>query len=439
MNEAGLPRALDPEARGDVLASILERGDFLTLRDFPGQGELHRTLVASIRAALRDLCPGFDGELERLHEALPASSVAALRDRVLAEARPALFRFACRIGRELLGIQGTFFVDDYTILRVNFPYRVAREAPPEAENPGIGRIAPSARDGARSRRVVDPAYDPRGFHRGEPPAAWAHGPHRDTWTGHSRDGVNLWWALTEVSPENGMTLYPELFAAPLAPDPRSLYLREGFPLPRPTKLALAAGELFVFNPELPHATHLNVTDRTRLAVSLRLNARRPTFSPTCFYARELWQSSDDVEAGRTDAVQLLRREENLGPPPPPFPEPPPRASAVCPATRAGEWCRVGASESLPPGAKVLVERGEERVVVARTPSGGLRAFAAACPHLGVSLMDGFHDDSVVHCPTHAVDFTLADGRSRCPTLSLETFDVREEEGTILLGFRRLTS
>jgi hypothetical protein len=96
------------------------------------------------------------------------------------------------------------------ILRINFPYEVARKASAAAENPGIGRISVALRDVAKARRVTDPVYDPKGYHKGHPPAAWAHGPHIDSWAGHSKDGLNIWWAIGPVPAEAGMVLYPEL-------------------------------------------------------------------------------------------------------------------------------------------------------------------------------------------------------------------------------------
>ncbi len=291
-----------------VLDEVLRDGRILVLKDEAGVADAWRLIVRQIYGAVEVVAGAAgrdrveDAGLGVLHEVLPAGSIGALRDEVMPQIRSILFETTCRVARDVLGLGGTFFVDDYTILRVNFPYEVALRAPPEAENPGIGRVSPSARAAAVRARVVDDVYDPKGYHRNQPPAAWAHGPHLDTWTGHSRDGVNLWWAMSEVLSEHAMVFYPELFGTPLPPDPASLYLAAGRPLPRPTCRPLPAGSLLIFNPEILHGTHLNVSGVTRVAASTRINARPPAFDPTCFYAREFWHSSDDLEGGDLTAT-----------------------------------------------------------------------------------------------------------------------------------------
>ena len=64
----------------------------------------------------------------------------------------------------MLDWRDEFYVDDYLILRVNFPYDVARHADPAAENPGIGRVSPEMREVALvtdddlARARVDPQF-----------------------------------------------------------------------------------------------------------------------------------------------------------------------------------------------------------------------------------------------------------------------------------------
>ena len=371
-----------------------------------------------------------------LHEVLPAEAIGELRDAVMPRIRATLFEVTCRVAREVLGIEDAFYVDDYTILRVNFPYEVALRASLRAENPGIGRVSEVVRRSAQKARVVDPVYDPKGYHGGQPPAAWAHGPHLDTWTGHSRDGVNLWWAIGDVVAEHAMFFYPDLYGVPLAPDPRSLYLRAGRPLPRPLPVALAAGELLVFDPEVLHGTHLNVSGLTRVAASTRINASRPAFDPTCFYAREFWHESGDLEAGDLDAVVRFARAEHLAPPPVaprPGDGPPPPARVTLRAGGDGAWRDVAPSASLPAAGKLVVvdEDGAELWALCRT-SDAIRAVGARCPHLGTSLADGHHDDAHIHCPAHAVRFDLRDGSCPSPLLRLPVAEARERDGRIEL-------
>jgi nitrite reductase/ring-hydroxylating ferredoxin subunit len=350
-----------------------------------------------------------------------------------------------RVAREVLGLDQGFFVDDYTIMRVNYPYEVALQAPPEAENPGIGRMDPATRARAQKAKVIDPVYDPRGYHRQQPPAAWAHGPHLDTWTGHSRGGVNLWWAIGDVVAENSMFFYPELFGLPLAPDPRSLYLREGRPLPAPTPQPLDAGEMVVFNPEILHGTHLNVSGRTRVAASTRINAHRPAFDPTCFHAHEFWHASEDLDRGDLDTITRFPRAEHLGPAPvaPTLadgPAAPLRIALDAGAADPGGWHDVAPSAALVGGGKLVLTApdGSSAWTLCRTRH-GVRLVGGRCPHLGTDLADGHHDDDHLYCPAHAVRFSLADGTSDSPLLTLPVAEARDRDGRLEVRLRPPTA
>jgi len=370
--------------------------------------------------------------VQHIHEVVDAREVTPLRDRVLDALRTPLLEMAVAVGRHVLGWKGDFYVDDYLILRINFPFEVARRSDRGAENPGVGRLSPSVRDVFKARKTIDPVYDPKSYHRNLPPAAWAHGPHCDSWAGHSRDGRNIWWAIGPVPADAGMVLYPELANLDLPPDPRTLYLKAGVPLPPPTALPLESGEMLVFDPEVLHGTHLNTTPETRVAVSMRLNASRPLFDPGCFYAREFWRRAADIEAG-VDSVLHLPREENLGPPVP-------ARAAAAPArlpVAAGVVDPSGGVIRAPldgTGAapRVIVEADGRRVMVLRTP-GGLRAYDAACPHYGLDLADGGMDAAHTYCPGCALAFDLDTGRSACPSLTLAAHDVREQDGVLLIG------
>jgi nitrite reductase/ring-hydroxylating ferredoxin subunit len=424
------------------LADVLRDGRHVILREEAGLADDHAAIHDEVIDAVGRLAGDAararlerDG-LEVLHEVLPAGDIGGLRDEVMPRVRPRLLTATCRVAREVLGIDGEFFVDDYTILRVNFPYEVALRAPKQAENPGIGRMSENARRDASAAKVVDPVYNPRGYHRGQPPAAWAHGPHLDTWTGHSRDGVNLWWAIGDVVAENSMFFYFGLFDTPLEPDPTSLYLKAGQPLPQPTPMPLAGGEMIVFNPEVLHGTHLNVSGRTRVAASMRINARPPEFDPTCFYAREFWHSSTDLEAGRFDEIVRFPRAENLAEAAPSGPSrrtaAPPRIRLPRPLT-AGDWTDVCAAADVPRRGKLVLESDDGTpVVLLLDTAAGPRAIGARCPHLGTCLSDGFHDDRFIHCPAHAVRFAVETGESVSPLLSLPVGDVREDGGRLLV-------
>jgi nitrite reductase/ring-hydroxylating ferredoxin subunit len=404
-------------------------------RDLPAHAGLAHRVAGEIVAAVGDIKGAGAAErirrdgLPRLHEVIDAREVTPLRDRVLDALRWPLLQMAVSVGRDVLGWADDFYVDDYLILRVNFPFEMARRTEAGAENPGVGRLSPAVRDLFKARKTIDPVYDPKGYHRNLPPAAWAHGPHLDSWAGHSRDGRNIWWAIGSVPAEAGMVLYPELADRDLPPDPRTLYLKAGVQLPPPTYLPLEAGEMLVFDPEILHGTHLNVTDETRVAVSMRLNASRPLFDPGCFYAREFWRRAADIEAG-VDRVLHLAREDNLGPPAPARPV---ASLSGLPSVRAdadhGGVIRAVLDPAMASAPRVIVEAPDRRLMVVRTPA-GLRAYAAACPHYGLDLGDGGMRDGHLYCPGCALAFDVTTGRSPCASLALQAYEVRDQAGVL---------
>jgi nitrite reductase/ring-hydroxylating ferredoxin subunit len=195
-------------------------------------------------------------------------------------------------------------------------------------------------------------------------------------------------------------------------------------------MPVASGEMLVFDPQIPHGTHLNTTDTTRLVVSMRLNASEPTFDPVCFYAREFWRRADDIECGR-DEILHLRREDHLA-----------EAAAVATAGPRGTVPVVPALVDPASGVvrgplvresagarRIVLQAPGHRIVVVRTRD-GLRAYDAACPHYALDLADGACDDDKIYCPRCAVEFDLRTGRSDCPTLTLRSFEVWEDDGSV---------
>jgi nitrite reductase/ring-hydroxylating ferredoxin subunit len=168
-------------------------------------------------------------------------------------------------------------------------------------------------------------------------------------------------------------------------------------------------------------------------VSLRLNARQPTFDPDCFYAREFWRRASDIEAGHYSVVQHLRREEHLAAAAPLSSAPRPVRTAMLTLEPPAEHgpVVVGAAALLPDGGRLSVQVAGRAAVIVRR-NGQLAAFDAACPHYGVGLADGAADVTTMYCPACGVGFDLATGCSASPSLTLRRVAVRERDGTILL-------
>jgi nitrite reductase/ring-hydroxylating ferredoxin subunit len=199
--------------------------------------------------------------------------------------------------------------------------------------------------------------------------------------------------------------------------------------------------MLVFDPEVLHGTHLNITNHTRVALSMRLNARSPQFDPACFYAREFWRRASAIEAGAFGEVLHLKREDHLAARPAPLPvQPAPRRP---PITLAGplsplEPIAIGPSTLVADGERIVVDLPEPSATNARCAimivraGGVLRAFPTACPHYGVDLSDGAVDDTAIYCPGCGVAFDLRSGESGSKALTLRQLNVSEHDGHIRL-------
>jgi nitrite reductase/ring-hydroxylating ferredoxin subunit len=445
----------------------IDNGGFLILRDFA----LARETADLVRARLLDGVEQLEGRecrerverdgLAKLHHHFPVAKVIELRVFAMKEVRFPLLRLAHSVGSKELGLRDTFYVDDYTALRLNYPYVSARKGPMTIDPPSVGDtldpheaenvqlpVGPRTKVKRLLRRALSrvrrgpelPQYDIGRYHKGLPPPAWAHGPHIDTWYGHPAKGINLWWSITGTCEDNGLVFYPGLYGTDVEADPRSMFIKEGFALTEPHKLNLRDGEALIFNGEALHSTHLNVADLTRVAFTTRICAELPTFLPgrNPAVSAGAWHRSDDLARGMFRRVVSFPKMDRLVPLPS-YRHAPRRSEArkqlqVDQAIGANGPVRVCASAELGPGAMMNVRLSNANLLLIRD-GGGVHALSARCPHLGLELVDGTHADGQLYCPGHGVAFELATGKSKCSELQLAVYDATERDGFVFVGKR----
>jgi nitrite reductase/ring-hydroxylating ferredoxin subunit len=443
------------------VSAILTEGRYHVLDEYATRGETYpkvrRTFLDGIEALAG---PAARAKVEaeglgRLHLHFPVEKVPLLESYFLKQMRDELYYFSYRVGAEDLGLAHPFYVDHLIMVRIHYPHLVARKAKKLAEPPYplsekwrlakaalknprllanyVTRRSPQA-IAARNRRQ---RYDAVAYHGEIPTPARAHGPHIDTWYGHSYDGINLWWAIDGVNRDNTVILYPDMWGRPMDFDPVSMYIAPGYPLTKPLKIAFKPGQLLVFNPEMLHATQVNVSDETRVALTTRLNPGTPRFAPAAPFHFEHWLSSVDLEK-RQKVTSLTVFPSTRYEGKPSIVEKPPRDDTKTTwlqkqldVPREGEVA-LCPSALLVSGEKLGVDLNNAKLVLFRE-NGELRAYSRVCPHLGVDLIDGFHDGERVYCPGHGIEFSWKDGRSECSAFRLRAFSVSERDGTIYLG------
>lgn len=454
------------DARMADASEIIGRGHYAILDDYALRAEL----TDKIHGAFLDGVERFEGRacrravevegLRNLHRHFPAEKVEILEEFVRERLREDLYYWSCAVGSKDLGLSHPFYVDYLIVIRIHYPYFVARKGgttirPPFrfAEKLRLARAV--ARDPRllahhvaktyRTRRRRDErklVFDDATYHGDLPMAVRSHGPHIDTWYGHSYDGINLWLSIDGVNEDNTVILYPEMFGRPVDYDPKSMYLAPGIALPRPLKVGLAPGQLLLFNPEMLHGTQVNISDETRVALTTRINPHEPRFNDDAPFNFEHWYSSVDLERREFGRIRLFAANRHRG-----DPSMRSTAGAIDSRTRRltlpaavpkEEEVVLCASDALGDGEMLAVDAPNLKLLLVRTPA-GVRGYDRRCPHRGIDVADGYHDAEQLFCPGHGVAFALADGTSKCPAFRLRAFDVIERQGRIVLRVQATSS
>ncbi|MDH3689092.1 MAG: Rieske (2Fe-2S) protein [Gammaproteobacteria bacterium] len=446
---------------GRTGVEYLKNGGFFVISDYPNREQF----VSQVRRAIIDAAGELHGSrckeglkrvgLHKLHEHFPVEQASLLRRAAMQVLRKEILTTMTKIGQDRIGLIDPFYIGDGLNLRIVYPFPVARNARsslshphasdytsnPQAGDPltwldglvrrGAGRIRGVMR-GLVERQHT--AFDLKKYNRNLPAAAWSHGPHLDSWWGQNLNNINTWCAISGVSSENSMVLYPDMFGRDISPDPASNYIKPGYRLGRPTKIALEDGEILVFNPEILHSSHLNISDVTRIVVSARLTQNEPEYNKGALHVEDKWHVSTNISArshfaparfgkrSRTMKNEVLRpaqlRDES-------------ESILLAKTITGNESIRVCDRKRFPRSGRLLVKLNDAEVLIIKHMN-VLRAVSGRCPHLGIDLIDGHDDGQKIYCPGHAVAFDLDTGMSSCPALGLRRYFVHEDADGVYL-------
>lgn len=434
-------------------AAIVSKGEYFILERCAGFDEIYPAVCDGFFAGVEALegkaaadAVRRDG-LRYLHKHFPTEKVLLLEEHVRKSLKTTLLDWSRRVGREDLGLEDPFYVDHLIVIRIHFPFEVARKAK-AAERPDLAKadFADHAIAALRNPKILvnqakralkrseKSKYDPDQFHGALAKPARSHGAHIDTWYGHSFDGINLWWSIDGVNVDNTVILYPDMFARPVEYDEKSMYLAPGQQVSEPHQVDLKPGELLLFNPEMLHSTQVNVSETTRVALTTRINPHQPKFNDEAPFNFEHWHNTRDIAAKRYRALDVFPAGSHRGAPsydarPKLQPHKTERLANDF-GFAEGPCCK---SEVLVHGRKLAVDFKDAKVILWREADGAVKAYSRLCPHVGVDLVDGWHDSEEVHCPGHGLRFAWEDGRSNCASFALRTFDVVERDGRVFLS------
>jgi nitrite reductase/ring-hydroxylating ferredoxin subunit len=185
-----------------------------------------------------------------------------------------------------------------------------------------------------------------------------------------------------------------------------------------------------------HGTQVNISDETRVALTMRINPKVPRFNDDAPFNAEHWYASTDLAKRRYTRVSVFPANEYQGDPSvAQEPVPPgtlPRVSAE--KAESGDIVLCSAVE-LDKSGQIAVDLGNRKLLLVKDEN-GTRAFNRRCPHRGIDLADGHIDGQEAFCPGHGIAFSLSDGKSSCAALHLVRLDVIERDGQIVLPAKR---
>ncbi|ASC71876.1 hypothetical protein XM38_028300 [Halomicronema hongdechloris C2206] len=475
----------DQKATGsNEILNKLREGHYFVLDNFTNKNILHE----AVKKVILDGIEKFEGikcrrlveknGLCKMHYYFPADKLADLDLHVKGSKRikEIMLKLAFSVGKENLKISGEFFIEENPFaFKISYPHRVAINSTVTNEDyhvkymelrnkialeenrkwelrqkvekfQGIGRLIEKVKTEVKTAFLKSIRFNRKqafkqtykGFARiaKQPYAAKIHQPHIDSWYGAPLDGISLWWAIEGAKENNGVVLYPNMLGEDIdfSVESETSYLPFGITVTKPEKIEVPDGSVLLFTYDMLHSSHLNISDFTRIAVIAQIYPKLQ-FNPDSLHERGTgFYSSEDISKGDWGNLIKVPMKDNLG-----VlhegrrnPHVEKRISITVNSNFSeGKPIALCDSDTLGVGEKMLVSLRQERVVIIRN-SKGLWAVNAICPHMGLNLIDGFHDENHIYCPGHAVTYCLMDGSSEGDLLKLKVYKTYDDNGKIFL-------
>ncbi|MCJ8269401.1 MAG: phytanoyl-CoA dioxygenase family protein [Psychrosphaera sp.] len=325
---------------GDVISAV-ERGDVIIIKDLIGQLQLGDKFQALSKQF-------FDLDVDQLGDIHTLKNVEQIVDDALAvrHSVPSLILQSSIMKRLLEPHVNALYLELMPNLRLHLPYAKVKAYEQYVESRmGRGKLNP-------------------------------HGQHKDSWRYHPKNTINVWVALSEATDKNGMSMLPQSadymprfdvnlqeIASGVKTYPSQHYVTD-----------LASGDALMFKAELLHGSIINMSKRTRVALSMRCTTTAPQFHKRLVYnyikvengqfdnlSKGKLSASGDFEPQSTDSIFQPAESKN---------------TSIIP-----------------------VEYDDTQIKL--TINGQLKTFPRKCPHAGTDLLNGeLNEKGQLMCPSH---------------------------------------
>lgn len=333
-------------------------------------------------------------DLKEIHNYLDLNEIDNCSKYVRENLKKTLFDWSISYAEKRLGFNGNFYIDNEIYIRINFPY--------------------NTRFSAESSKRTHPNHRLAAYNRYLPKGLWAHGPHKDSWYGHSLNALNFWMAINELNEQNTMILYPEHAYQPTVYDSSTMYASYEEDLGRPIKFKLNKGENLLFDPELLHSTRINTSNQTRVVLTLRLCELTPQFAKDINHdTYDNWISSESIRKSKyigkkiseyinISDISLDKKHQKSA------------QKTYClslnsPFKKVSENIDFFSDMKLNIVYKIIFS--DEVKLCIKNPE-KLTFFNEKCPHLGAPLEKCFYDskEDSITCPAHGMAFSTKNGQ-----------------------------
>jgi nitrite reductase/ring-hydroxylating ferredoxin subunit len=341
--------------------------------------------------------------LHEIHQYLEVGKISACQEYVNRELQLKMLQWACNLGESRLSFSDDFYVDKEIYVRINYPFEFASKG--------------------ESSSVTDPSHRLTKYNKGRPRVAWGHGPHKDSWYGHSHSAINLWFSICGTNEASTMTLYPDHAYRKTAFDEDTMYASYEEKLDTNVRLKLNRGENFIFDPEMLHSTRINTSDETRIVLTLRLSQKEPLFSDSIYHdVYDLWINSSSIRSGDLNAKQVGRKI-TIDDYPSTVKKMPKHYVHALDLKRDFSASLVQRKEFDVADNYVFELRCSDGSCLGVWSNDVLYKFSMSCPHIGAPLIGGeFNPENTkIKCPAHGSEFCLKSGESGSNNLRLTVF------------------
>ena len=332
---------LDDEIDESLVLKQVEAGDIIVVKDLLGQLQLYPQLEQISQAF-------FNLEYSELQQIHKLKSVEQVVDDALAvrHALPTLVLQSSIMRRLLAPHVDKQYLELQPNLRLHLPYGKIKQHEAYIESRmGRGKINP-------------------------------HGQHKDSWRYHPSNTINVWVALSEANANNGLSLLPQSASYMPQFDAKAQEIAQGVKTYPSQQYVtdMQLGDALIFQAELVHGSIINMTDQTRVALSMRCAPSEPDFHQrvTYNYIKVGEGGFDNLSHSKLRATGQF--------------EPPSRDRIFDPAEQKN--------------TSIIPIRYDDKQIELEV-AGEVKVFPRYCPHAGTDMLNGELDsEGQLLCPSH---------------------------------------